>query len=484
MTTLAQKAVISQDIHTDAATHRLVSRINHPLSPVVGAILLAVPWIVVLLAGIGLGTLSTVVISGLSILGASFLLAWAAETAEKDVPRAFALAVLAVLAVAPEYAVGALYAWSAGAKGATVGQCANLSPEVIDRGATTLAKGCHDANIAVANMTGANRLLIGIGWASIAVFSVLRAAQTGDPAVEHRSGWLRDRVRLDKDIATEIAFLFLATLWAFFVPLNGGIDALDMLVLVGLYISYIGIVLKADIETEEEHIGVPGYLQEYRRKLRIPVVIGLFLFAGAMILTAVEPFATGLEHLGESIGIPSFFMIQWFAPLASESPELIVVAVLVWKVRSTAGFNTLISSKLNQWTLLIGTFALVYSLSLGQYGTLPFHAEQAAEIWVTAAQSFFAIAILVDFAISIREAVALFALFVTQVAIEFIFLKVWQPFPDPKFELLIVYTVIYLVLGLALFVRRRHRLRRLIELAGLAVKRALGRDAPKPSEVE
>ena len=484
MTARRQPSSVSQDIHTDAASHRLVSRISHPLSPVVGAILLAVPWILVFLLGIGLGTLPTVFLTGLSILGASFLLAWAAETAEKDVPRAFALAVLAVLAVAPEYAVDALYAFGAGAKGATSQACSALSPETIQAGATTLARGCHEGNLAVANMTGANRILIGIGWAGIAAFTVWRATHTSDPAVEEREGWLANRVTLHQDLATEIMFLFLATVWAFFVPLNGGIDILDMAVLVGLYVTYIGIILKGDLETEEEHIGVPAYLQKYARHIRIPVVIGLFLFAGAMILTAVEPFATGLEHLGEAIGVPSFFMIQWIAPLASESPELIVVAVLVWKARATAGFNTLISSKLNQWTLLIGTLVVIYSLGLGQYGVLPFDAEQSGEIWITAAQSFFAIAILVDFSISMREAVALFVLFISQVIFEFVFLKIWQPFPDPKFELLMTYTGIYVVLGVALLVHRRHRLRRLLELTSLAVKRALGRDVPKPSEVE
>jgi len=61
------------------------------------------------------GTVAEVGVTGIAILGASFLLAWGAETAEKDVPRAFAIAVLAVLAVAPEYAVDALFAWNAGA---------------------------------------------------------------------------------------------------------------------------------------------------------------------------------------------------------------------------------------------------------------------------------------------------------------------------------------------------------------------------------
>jgi cation:H+ antiporter len=451
----------------------------------VGATLaLTLPWVIVWATGTPLGTLPTVLLSGLAILGASFLLAWGAETAEKDVPRAFALAVLAVLAVAPEYAVDALFAWGAGARGATAEACAQFTPAEIEAGVTTLAEGCHQGNLAVANMTGANRILIGIGWAGIALFTVWQATRTNDPAVEEREGWLANRVRLDRDIATEITFLFLATAWAFFVPLGGGIDALDLVVLVGLYVAYIGIILRAGIDAEEAHVGVPARLQQFPAVKRVPMVLGLFVYSGALILIAVEPFAHGLQVLGESIGVPAFFMIQWIAPLASESPELIVVAVLVYKARSTAGFNALISSKLNQWTLLIGTLVVVYSIALGQYGTLPFDTVQSGEIWLTAAQSFFAIAILVDFSISVREAVALLVLFLSQVLIEFVFLRVYVPFPDPKFELLMAYTAIYLVLGTALFVRRRRRLRRLLELTGLAVKRAMGRDAPTPSKAD
>ncbi len=115
--------------------------------------------------------------------------------------------------------------------------------------------------------------------------------------------------------------------------------------------------------------------------------LGLFGYSGVLIFTAVEPFAHGLEELGLQFGIPEFFMIQWIAPLASESPELIVTAYLVNKARSTAAFNALISSKLNQWTLLIGTIAVVYSIALGRVrDVLPFDARQGTEIWLTAAR--------------------------------------------------------------------------------------------------
>jgi cation:H+ antiporter len=128
----------------------MLNRFRHPLVAVAVTLLVTVPWILTFISYGGYGTVHpgenitpgvAVLIAGVAILGAAFLLAWAAETAEKDVPSAFAIAVLAVLAVAPEYAVDALYAWEAGAGSSQA------------------------ANLAVANMTGANRILIGLGWA-------------------------------------------------------------------------------------------------------------------------------------------------------------------------------------------------------------------------------------------------------------------------------------------------------------------------------
>jgi cation:H+ antiporter len=442
------------DISVALLVSDMSPRLRHPLVAVSFAVALTLPWFLSWASGTNtsFATLTTVAVSGLAVLGASFLLAWGAETAEKDVPRAFALAVLAVLAVAPEYAVDALYAWTAGANIGT-------------------PRGTEAANLAVANMTGANRILIGIGWSAIAVFTVYKAHSTNDPAVERRSGFLGDVVHLDRDISTEITFLLAATTFAFFVPFSaatftgggsmGGIGVLDTVVLVGLYALYIGIIVRGDVEGHEQQVGVPAYFQTYRKPKRIATVLLLFAFSGLLILTAVEPFAHGLEKLGQQAGVPPFFMIQWVAPLASESPELIVVAYLVNKARSTAGFNALISSKLNQWTLLIGTLAVVYSIAAGQVAALPFDQKQVAEIWITAGQSFFAIAILTNFEISVREAVVLFGLFITQVVAEFVVIRtVAEPFASTySLYMLYGYTVVYLLLALALFVSRRDDLR-------------------------
>jgi cation:H+ antiporter len=414
------------------------------------AVLFTLPWVGVWATGSvdSFSTVAQVLVAGAAVLGASFLLAWGAETAEKDVPRAFALAVLAVLAVAPEYAVDALYAYQAG-----LGDAAS-------------------ADLAVANMTGANRILIGLGWSGIAIFSIYKARSSGDTAVDSSGSFRQNAVKLDESIATEILFLTLATVWAFLVPFGAlgggrGIDIIDMVVLVGIYVAYILVIIRGDVEDGEVHVGVPAYLQGFARRIRIPAVLTLFVFSGFLIFTAVEPFAHGLEEIGVNNGIPEFFMVQWFAPLASESPELIITAYLVNKARTTAAFNALISSKLNQWTLLIGTLVVVYSIALGQYGALPFGRKQAAEIWLTAAQSFFALGILINFRISVQESVVLLVLFLSQVIGEFVLIRTLSEAAaeSASITMLFAFTTLYLLLGLVLFAGRLDDVKRVASLS-------------------
>src|SRR5438477_2464324 len=112
-----------------------------------GAVLVTVPGVIVRLAG---GTLPDVVapfVFGLAILGSAFLLAWAAEVLQLDVSQGLALTVLALIAVLPEYAVDFTFAAKAG-----------QNPEKF-------------APLALANMTGGNRLLIGVGWSLVVLLA-------------------------------------------------------------------------------------------------------------------------------------------------------------------------------------------------------------------------------------------------------------------------------------------------------------------------
>ena len=171
------------------------------LALLAGAILVTVPGILVRLTGFELAPPVQAVVAGAGIFGAAFLLLWACDAAQADVSQALALAVVALVAVLPEYAVDMYFTWQAG-----------QHPE------------SDYANFAIANMTGANRLLIGVAWGVIvAIF------------------WVKTRkaVQLDGDRRTELFFLGLATVYALVIPIKGSLAWYDGVVLLGIYAWYI-----------------------------------------------------------------------------------------------------------------------------------------------------------------------------------------------------------------------------------------------------
>jgi cation:H+ antiporter len=103
--------------------------------------------------------------------------------------------------------------------------------------------------------------------------------------------------------------------------------------------------------------------------------------------------------------------------LASESPEFIVALLFVWRGQAAAGMRTLVSSKVNQWTLLIATLPLVFSAGAGSLGGMPLVERQQHELWLTAAQSLFAVVLIAEFAMHRWEAVALLVPFVAQLVL-------------------------------------------------------------------
>src|ERR671932_1198353 len=160
------------------------------------AVLAAVPALLVRLTGAALPVELATLLFGLAIVGAAFAMSWAAEAAEHDIPRALALTVVALLAVLPEYAVDIIFAFKAGS-----------NPTF--------------APYAAANMTGSNRLLLGLGWPTVALFAWLVSG--------------RRVLRLERDAALALVFLAIATLYLFSLPLRGSVSALDSVVLIGLF---------------------------------------------------------------------------------------------------------------------------------------------------------------------------------------------------------------------------------------------------------
>ena len=146
--------------------------------------------------------------------------------------------------------------------------------------------------------------------------------------------------------------------------------------------------------------------------------------------------------------------MQWLAPLASEAPEIVIDCILTLKGDAQGGMGAMISSKVNQWTLLVGTLPLVYSIALGHPGALHLDARQVEEILLTSAQSLFAVAVLSNLRLSLFEASVLAALFIPQL---------FFPSTDVRYG----FALVYCALAAAMLVRRRDELVAFLR-AGLA----------------
>jgi cation:H+ antiporter len=137
------------------------------------------------------------------------------------------------------------------------------------------------------------------------------------------------------------------------------------------------------------------------------------------IYLVAEPFAEALIHAGEDLGLDRRSLVQWLAPLASEAPEFIITSLFAWRLLGAASLGALVSSKVNQWTLLVGTIPLVFNIAtyvLGQPVPRPLVLDQIQrdDLLLTSAQSAFAVAVLLGMHLSLLESGLLVGLFLIQ----------------------------------------------------------------------
>ena len=372
---------------------------------------------------------------GLAIIGAAFVLSWAAEASQLDIPSGLSISVVALIAVMPEYAVDAVFALKGGHAFKAAAHGAGGCPSSVAGTESPCA-------LALANMTGGNRLLIGIGWTLVVFIAIYRYKKV--------RGIKRSGIALERANAVEVAFLGLACAYALTLPLKRTITLLDTAILVSIYIAYTWRIAKGPAE-EPHLVGPAAWIGGRTTVQRRATVIALLVLAAGTILLCAEHFAESLVDTGRSAGIDEFLLVQWLAPLASEAPELLVASLAAWRFNATMGLSTLVSSKVNQWTLLVGTLPVAFGFASGSLHGLPIDPAQREELFLTAAQSVFALSVLLNLRVSKREAQVLLALFLGQ----FTFGAVGPPsFHGP---VKISIGALYLLLALGMALRERPR---------------------------
>jgi len=330
-----------------------------------------------------------------SILAAAFLVAWGAEAAQFLISQGLALAILAWLQTLPEFAVEAVIAWDAG-----------RDPE--------------RAHLAIANLTGAIRLLLGLGWPMI--YFVFAAASRKQAVAAHDAAPRLPAIRLEPEHAVEVVGLVPPLLYFGVILLRESIGWIDAVVLLALYAAYLWTLFRAPPRAPDKLSDAPAASRwAYRQRgwRRQAAIGGLFATGGGLLYATAHPFLESMLAVAGLFGVSQFVLVQWVAPFLSEFPEK--VSAFYWARRVThapMALMNLVSSNINQWTVLAAMIPLVYGYSSlqhhGVWQDFHFDDAQRLELLLTLLQSGLAVLLLANMEFDWLDATILFVLWLVQ----------------------------------------------------------------------
>lgn len=331
-----------------------------------------------------------------AVLGSAVLIAWGAEAAQFLISQGLALAILAWLQTLPEFAVEAVISYQAGQDPAKI-------------------------HLMTANFTGSLRLLVGLGWPMIyAVAAYFHRRKSKTPL---------GGITLDREHAIEVVALLPPILYFFVIWYKAYLDWVDAVVLTILYIIYLVVLNKIPPQGEEkldEIERIPRAILSQKPFFRNTIIISLFM-TGAIILYFVAlPFLESMLGIALTLGISQFVFVQWVSPFLSEFPEK--VSAFYWAKKVYAApmaLMNMVSSNINQWTMLVAMLPLVYAYSRGGFAPIPFDDHQRLEIILTIGQSMLGVVLLANMRFGWWEALVLFAMW----ALQFVFSGLEAPPP-------------------------------------------------------
>jgi cation:H+ antiporter len=312
-----------------------------------------------------------------AILISALMIAWAAEASQFFIAQGFALAILAWLQTLPEFAIEAVLAWK------------------------------QQVPLLMANLTGALRLLTGFGWPVIYFTAAFAHRRRGQ-------GPLR-AIRLRDHHSVEVVGLMAPLAYIAVILLKGSLNLFDAAILILMYAAYLAILSRLPAEGAEDIDdleAVPRAIVKAPRAKRIAAIATLFIAGGILIYYAAEPFLGSLLAISMLLGVPNFIFIQWIAPIVSEFPEMASTVYFARTVdRAPMALMNMVSSNINQWTLLVAMLPIVYSIAVGRATSIPIDAQQHTELLLTLAQAVVGLMFLINMELAWWKATVLLVLF-------------------------------------------------------------------------
>jgi len=208
-----------------------------------------------------------------SMLLSAFLVAWGAEAAQFLISQGLALAILAWVQTLPEFAVEAVIAWEAGGD----------PPR---------------AHLAIANLTGAIRLLLGLGWPMIYFVYAFAGRRRGEPKLQP--------IVLQREHAAEVMGLIPPLLYFIVIVWKQSMSWIDAIVLLLLYVAYLVVLLRNpphDVEQVEDAPRVSQWAlrqRGWRQKAAIGALFATSRFPAPSRNNTASRLATSATRAGTS----------------------------------------------------------------------------------------------------------------------------------------------------------------------------------------
>ena len=322
----------------------------------------------------------------LAIVLAALLIAWGAECGQFYVSQGLALAVLAWVQTLPEFSVEAVIALTA----------------------------AHDpskTHLVTANFTGSLRLFVGLGWPMVYFVAVFFGKKRG----AQKGLWA---IQLEDEQAIAVMTLLPALAYFVWIYCKGTLNVFDSGVLAAIYFFYLYLLSKTPPEEREEMEDlsvVPRAVMRLPKNSSIAVIFILFISGGLLLWFMAHPFLDSMLALAVSLGVSEFVFVQWLAPFLSEFPEQL--SAFRWArsgKKAPMALANFVSSSINQWTILVATVPIIYSIGLGRIGFIAFDEYQKVEILLTIVQSYLGFLFLVSMDFAFKEALGLFVLWMAQ----------------------------------------------------------------------
>jgi cation:H+ antiporter len=346
----------------------------------------------------------------IGVIGAAFLLGWAADAGEAVFNGGVVLAAVALATVLPEIVIEVRFAF------------------------------IQQVELITANLTGATRLLL-TGAVAMPLAVAYLAYRRRRPAQPFELAGPR---RL------ELAMLLIASCFAIQIVVRGHLTLADGIVLVGLYVLYARRV-QGTPDEEPAVVGVGAGLVSLPPRYRRAAIGALIAVAAVVVATIANPFADALLATGTSIGLDPYHLIQSIVPLVTEAPEFVVVAVLVTNRRPAQGLAIFLAASVSQWTLGLGALSFAY-LAGGGGASVPLGGHEQIELGLTIAVTLFAVAALASRRPERADAWLVLGAFV----VEFVY-------PTPFVRMAVAFVL--LVFAISLLVAHRQAIRPLLRTA-------------------